>query len=58
MLLNLTRLGFKKESQELAVSLNGYLNVYKSFMASSLKAIDFYNEISSGKSCDMSGCKL
>ena len=57
MLLNLTRLGFKKESQELATSLNGYLNNYKSFMASGLKAIDYFNEISAGKNCDTSGCK-
>jgi len=56
MLQNLTRLGFKKESQELATSLNGYLNIYKSFMASSLKSIDYFNEISSGKTCNISGC--
>jgi uncharacterized protein len=58
MLINLTRLGFKKESQELADSLNGYLNIYKSFMLSSVKAIDYFNAISSGKDCNHDGCSI
>ena len=58
MLINLTRLGFKKESQELADSLNGYLNIYKSFMLSSVKAIDYFNTISSGKDCNHDGCSI
>ena len=58
MLINFTRLGFKKESQDLANSLNSYLNTYKTFMISSLKSIDFHNEISSGKSCGIDGCKI
>ena len=35
MLMDLTRLGFKNEAKELANSLNGYLNIYKSLMISS-----------------------
>ena len=58
MLLNLTRLGFKKEAQELSNSLNGYLNIYKSFMLSGVKAIDYFNAISSGKNCGPDGCSL
>ena len=36
---------------------NGYLNIYKNFMISSLKALDFFNEINSGKNCNTEGCK-
>ena len=43
MLINFSRLGFEKEGQELANSLNGYLNIYKSLMTSSIKSIDFFN---------------
>ena len=49
MLLNLTRLGMLDQASELASSLNGYLNKYKIFMASSIKAVDFFNEIKSEK---------
>ena len=58
MLTNFTRLGFKKEAQELSLSLNGYLNNYKSFMISSIKSIDYFNEISLGKNCNENGCKI
>ena len=58
MLINLVRLGFKKEANELAISLNGYINIYKSFMVSSIKAIDFVNMTSSGKQCNEKGCKI
>ena len=58
MLINLVRLGFKKEANELAISLNGYINIYKSFMISSIKAIDFVNMTSSGKQCNEKGCKI
>jgi uncharacterized protein YyaL (SSP411 family) len=57
MLLNLTRLGYLEEAKELSTSLNGYLNIYKGFMISSLKALDFYNDIKSGKNCNLEGCK-
>ena len=49
MLINFSRLGYINEAKELSVSLNGYLNIYKNFMISSLKALDFFNEINSGK---------
>jgi len=56
MLLNFSRLGMKKEAKELANSLNGYLNIYKSLMTSSLKAIDYYKMIESNKNCTETGC--
>ena len=58
MLMNLTKLGFLKEAQELANSLNGYLNIYKSFMTSAIRALDFFNEVSSGKNCNDQGCEI
>ena len=58
MLINFSRLGYKKEADELHGSLNGYLNVYKNFMLSSLKSIDFYNEIKNGKNCNTEGCSV
>jgi uncharacterized protein len=56
MLMNFSRLGMKKEAKELSDSLNGYLNIYKSLMVSSLKAIDYYKMIESGKNCTETGC--
>jgi len=56
MLLNFSRLGMKNEAKELADSLNGYLNVYKSLMTSSLKAIDYYKVVESNKDCTETGC--
>jgi uncharacterized protein len=56
MLINLSRLGFEKESQELANSLNGYLNIYKSLMTSSIKSIDFFNVKKSKNICTDQGC--
>ena len=44
MLINFSRLGFTDKAEELSTSLNGYLNIYKNFMTSSLKALDFYKE--------------
>ena len=58
MLMNFARLGMKVEGKELSNSLNGYLNVYKSFMTSSLKSIDYFNQIESGKSCNSEGCSI
>ena len=58
MLINFTRLGFTKEAKDLAQSLNGYLNSYKSFMISSIKSIDYFNEISAGNNCNEQGCKI
>ena len=58
MLINFSRLGFTDKAQELSTSLNGYLNIYKNFMISSLKALDFYKEISNGKKCNSEGCTI
>ena len=56
MLLNFSRLGMKSEAKELSDSLNGYLNIYKSLMVSSLKSIDYFNTIESNKNCTENGC--
>ena len=58
MLMNFARLGMKLEGKDLSNSLNGYLNVYKSFMTSSLKSIDYFNMIAAGKKCNQDGCDL
>ena len=58
MLINLIRLGLMEEAKKLTNSLNGYLNNYKNFMMTSVKAIDFFNNINSGKNCDAQGCKI
>ncbi len=58
MLLNFSRLGFRNEGKELSNSLNSYLNTYKLFMTSSLKAIDFFNAIELGKNCNEEGCLI
>jgi len=56
MLLNFSRLGMKNEARELSNSLNGYLNVYKSLMVSSLKSIDYFNMIEDNRNCTDNGC--
>ena len=56
MLLNFSRLGMKNEAKELSNSLNGYLNIYKSLMISSLKSIDYFNMTESKKNCTSKGC--
>jgi len=56
MLLNFSRLGMKNEAKELSNSLNGYLNIYKSLMISSLKSIDYFNMIESDNNCTNNGC--
>ena len=58
MLINLTRLGMMKEAKKLSESLNGYLNIYKNHMMSSLRAIDYYNNTKEGKNCNEQGCKI
>ena len=49
MLINLTKLGFYTEAKKLSESLHGYLNIYKNYMVSSIKALDFYKNIFSRK---------
>ena len=58
MLINLVRLGMIEESKKLSLSLNGYLNIYKSHMMTSLRALDFFNNIQDGRSCNEKGCKI
>ncbi len=58
MLTNLIRLGMMDEAEKLCNSLNGYLNIYKNHMMTSLKAIDFFNNIKDGKNCNERGCKI
>ena len=58
MLINLIRLGLKDEAKNLADSLNGYLNVYKNHMMTAIRALDYFNNISSGKNCNEQGCKI
>ena len=56
MLLNFSRLKMKEEAKELSDSLNGYLNIYQSLMASALKSIDYFDTINSNKKCTDEGC--
>ena len=44
MLINLTRLGMIKEAKKLSESLNGYLNIYKNYMMTAIRALDFFNK--------------
>ena len=56
MLINFVRLGMLDEAKNLSESLNGYLNIYKSHMMTSLRAIDYFNSIKEGKNCNEQGC--
>ena len=58
MLINLIKLGMTNEAKKLSVSLNGYLNVYKNHMMTAIRALDFFNNINSGKNCNEQGCKI
>jgi len=58
MLINLIRLGMIEDAKKLANSLNGYLNIYKNHMMTAIRALDFFNNISSGKKCNEKGCKI
>ena len=58
MLINLVRLGMMEQAKKLANSLNGYLNIYKSHMMTAVRALDFFNNINSGKNCNEQGCKI
>ena len=57
MLINLIRLGLTEETQKLANSLNGYLNIYKNHMMTAIRALDFFNSTKSGKNCNELGCE-
>ena len=58
MLLNFTRLGLMSEGKKLSASLNGYLNVYKNYMITAIKALDFFNNKLNKKNCNEQGCEL
>ena len=58
MLINLIRQGMIENAKKLSDSLNGYLNIYKNHMMTSLRAIDFFNNIKAGKNCNELGCKI
>ena len=58
MLLNFTRLGFMGKAKILSASLNGYLNIYKSYMITATKSLDFFNSKLNGKNCNEKGCKI
>ena len=58
MLLNFSRLSMKNEARELSNSLNGYLNVYKSAMASALKSVDYFNALNTNNKCTKDGCLI
>ncbi len=58
MLINFIRLGMIEEAKKLSNSLNGYLNIYKNHMMTAIRAIDFYNNVKSGKNCNEQGCKI
>ena len=58
MLINLVKLGMMDEAKKLSESLNGYLNTYKNHMATSLRAIDYFNITKEGKNCNEQGCKI
>ncbi len=56
MLINLVRLGMMGDAKKLSESLNGYLNIYKNHMMTSIRALDYFNNISSGRNCNEQGC--
>ena len=58
MLINFVRLGMMENAKKLSDSLNGYLNIYKNHMMTSIRAIDFYNNVRDGKNCNEKGCKI
>ncbi len=58
MLINLVRLGMMNEAKKLSYSLNGYLNIYKNHMMTAIRALDFFNNVNSGKNCNEQGCKI
>ena len=56
MLVNFTRQGLIEEGKKLSSSLNSYLNIYKNYMTTAIKAVDFFNSKVSGKNCNEQGC--
>jgi len=58
MLINFIRLGMMDAAKKLSDSLNGYLNIYKNHMMTSLRAIDYFNNVKDGENCNEQGCKI
>ena len=58
MLLNFSRLGMKNEAKELSNSLNGYLNLHRATMISSLKSLDFFNNTEQAEKCGEDECLI
>ena len=58
MLINFIKLGMMDEAKKLSDSLNGYLNIYKNHMMTAIRALDFFNNVYSGKNCNEQGCKI
>ena len=58
MLINFVRLGMMDEAKKLSGSLNGYLNIYKNHMMTSLRALDYFKNIKEGRNCNEQGCKV
>ena len=58
MLINLIRLGMMEEAKKLSESLNGYLNIYQNHMMTSLRALDFFNNVKKGLNCNEQGCAI
>jgi uncharacterized protein YyaL (SSP411 family) len=58
MLINLTRLGLINEATKIANSLNGYLNIYKNYMITAIRGLDFFKNINSVKKCNEQGCEI
>lgn len=56
MLENFIRLGLDREADDLAKSLFGYLNIYKNYMTTAIKALDFYKDKKMKKECGIKGC--
>ena len=48
----------KKEAKILSNSLHGYLNIYKNHMMTAVRALDYFNNINSGKICTEQGCNI
>ena len=46
------------EAKKLSESLNGYLNIYKNHMMTAIRALDFFDNVNSGKNCNEQGCNL
>ena len=58
MLSNHCRVGGSNIATELSRSLHGYLNIYKNYMTSAIKALDYYEAKKTKLNCDENGCKI